>query len=63
VQPTVTWSGRRLESRSGRSSAPRRIELLVGADFDILQDEIVTEYEPDGDARFQGVLARKPEIP
>jgi hypothetical protein len=33
--------------------------LLRGAGFRLLRDEVVTIHEPEGDASFQWVLARR----
>jgi cyclopropane fatty-acyl-phospholipid synthase-like methyltransferase len=60
---TESWTGEWLGTRMFFSSFPpeKNRRLLEAAAFDVLRDELVTinEPEPDGEATFQWVLARR----
>lgn len=58
---TEGWTGDFLGAPSFFSSHPpeKNRQLLGEAGFELLLDEVVTFREPDGDATFQWVLARR----
>jgi cyclopropane fatty-acyl-phospholipid synthase-like methyltransferase len=61
VSDTEAWTGDWLGAPTFFSSFPpeTNTRLVQEAGFDILRDELVTFREPEGDATFQWVLARK----
>jgi cyclopropane fatty-acyl-phospholipid synthase-like methyltransferase len=61
VGDTEAWTGEWLGAPTFFSSFPpeTNTRLVREAGFDILRDELVTFQEPEGDATFQWVLARK----
>lgn len=61
VSDTPAWTGEWLGAPTFFSSYPagRNRELLCGAGFELLRDELVTIQEPEGPAEFQWVLASK----
>jgi cyclopropane fatty-acyl-phospholipid synthase-like methyltransferase len=61
VGDTEAWTGEWLGAPTFFSSFPpeTNTRLVREAGFDILRDELVTFREPEGDATFQWVLARK----
>ena len=61
VSDTEGWIGDFLGAPTYFSSFPPETNrhLLRDADFDLLLDEVVTFLEPDGEASFQWVLARR----
>jgi cyclopropane fatty-acyl-phospholipid synthase-like methyltransferase len=61
VGDTEAWTGEWLGAPTFFSSFPpeTNTRLVQEAGFDILRDELVTFREPEGDATFQWVLARK----
>ena len=58
---TEAWTGDWLGAPTFFSSFPHETNtrLVREAGFEILRDELVTFREPDGDATFQWVLARR----
>jgi cyclopropane fatty-acyl-phospholipid synthase-like methyltransferase len=58
---TEGWTGDFLGAPTFFSSHPpdRNRQLLSAAGFELLLDEVVTFLEPDGEATFQWVLARR----
>ena len=58
---TEAWTGNWLGAPTFFSSFPHETNtrLVREAGFEILRDELVTFREPDGDATFQWVLARR----
>ena len=61
VSATEGWIGDFLGAPTYFSSFPPETnrQLLRDADFELLLDEVVTFLEPDGEASFQWVLARR----
>jgi SAM-dependent methyltransferase len=61
VSDTEGWIGDFLGARTYFSSFPPETNrLLLGdADFELLLDEVITFLEPEGEASFQWVLARR----
>ena len=61
VSDTEGWIGDFLGAPTYFSSFPPETNrlLLRNADFDLLLDEVVTFLEPEGEASFQWVLARR----
>ena len=58
---TENWTGDFLGAPNYFSSFPpaTNSRMIVEAGFELLRDELVTIREPEGEATFQWVLARK----
>ena len=61
VGDSESWIGEWLGTTMYFSSFPAEVntQMLGAAGFELLRDELVTITEPEGDATFQWILARR----